>query len=57
MDKTAQEPPNTRQVWIDQANRIASFHEEKDFEPMLLNGQEEYERFIHSMQEQGYRFQ
>lgn len=57
MDKTMQEPPNTRQVWLDRESRIVSFHKAEGYEPMLLKGQEDYERFIHEMQAQGFRFQ
>lgn len=57
MDKTMQEPPNTRQVWLDRESRIVSFHKTEGYEPMLLKGQEDYERFIHEMQAQGFRFQ
>lgn len=57
MDTSTAKQPQERRVWLNQESRIASFHEAEGFELMLLKGQEDYERFIQRMQEQGFRFQ
>ena len=44
-------------VWINEVERIVSFHEIDGYEKRLIRGRDTYIAFLQRMQEQGYRFQ
>lgn len=44
-------------VWLCDANRIASFHRVTGYERHTFSSHEFFLNFLHSLQEQGYRFQ
>lgn len=48
---------DTHRVWINEAERIVSFHEIEGYEIRLIQGRDAYLFFLQRMQEQGYRFQ
>lgn len=44
-------------IWIDVAAKIASFHKIERGEPVEFERQEQFEAYLYSLTEQGYRFQ
>lgn len=51
------DPCEVRRIWINQTERIASFHEVDGYRPQAVRGQENYIALLQSLQEQGFRFQ
>lgn len=44
-------------IWIDVAAKIASFHKIERGEPVEFERQEQFEAYLYSLAELGYRFQ
>jgi hypothetical protein len=44
-------------LWLDRNNKIASFHEVKDWEKMDLHGERRFLDFIEDLVDSHYRFQ
>lgn len=44
-------------IWIGEQERIASFHEVKDYELRVIEGHDAYVNCLQILQEQGFRFQ
>ena len=44
-------------VWLCGVNRIASFHRVIGYEQYTFSNHEFFLKFLHGLQEQGYRFQ
>lgn len=46
-----------RVIWIDVTAKIASFHKIESGEPVEFERQEQFEAYLYSLTEQGYRLQ
>lgn len=44
-------------IWIEEAERIASFHQVDGYRLQIVRGQESYVKLLQSLQERGFRFQ
>lgn len=44
-------------VWLNEQDRIASFHQVDGYEKQTFNTHDFFMKFLHSLQERGYRFQ
>ena len=49
-------PPENHSVWLDETDRIASFHEISGYQRHDYAHQSSFMAFLHSLQELGYRF-
>jgi len=49
--------PESYIVWLNEANRIASFHQVEGYQSRTFTSHDFFISFLHSLQEQGYRFQ
>lgn len=57
IENSKQERTGERRVWLDRQERIASFHEMENYELRILECHDDYVSFLHTLQEQGFRFQ
>ena len=51
-----QEAPN-HIVWLNEQDRIASFHQVEGYYIQTFNGYDFFMNFLHALQQRGYRFQ
>lgn len=45
------------QIWIGERERIASFHEVKEYQLQVVKGHENYVSFLQELQKREFRFQ
>jgi len=48
---------NSHIVWLNEQEKIASFHNEDGYQEQEFTCREFFIAFLHTLQEQGYRFQ
>lgn len=52
----SREPP-LETVWLDTEHRVASFHPVEGWQKQSFQVREYFLKYLHALQEQGYRFQ
>lgn len=44
-------------IWVSEKERVASFHEVDEYKLQIINGHDDYVKYLQFLQEHGFRFQ